>query len=472
MEQHSKTVHNLTTVSFEEKEECVRGDKEGAADHNILRNPENNDKLYYCPDCGERFSDIASLSRHAVEQNHAGVSESCWICGLCNSAFLEEHQLTKHMVTHKVHFISNLLPSDSSRQVNEQLVCVNKRQRKNNYNTIGSVDLQFSKNLEHSQKFVNEEKCPEEKYKAMTSQPSRVAPVMVDTGWLKQSSTVTSTDLVNNSDLNVTSNTGSCAVSVPSLTHALGLFLFTRIVKAGKDRRFDKTRANPVRFFYAWTLQGVWVLVTILPSLLAVLSPRQRPVGTRDYIGWGIWAMGFLIEVVADYQKTVFKNNPANKDKFINTGLWALSRHPNYFGEILLWFGLYVSASSTFSGWEYLTTSLHEVYKSKLVSVLQSSTETRLNKFESMEVFQLAATLDPRYKLDWSHDYDNEVQDIRDLLTVKYNMAHSVDPTTDTSPVEPPPMKRNKFFVLANRSSTPRPTPSLRSHSAMSTGRW
>ncbi|XP_042208948.1 probable O-methyltransferase ustE [Homarus americanus] len=135
----------------------------------------------------------------------------------------------------------------------------------------------------------------------------------------------------------------------------LGLFLFTRIVKAGKDRRFDKTRANPVRFFYAWTLQGVWVLVTILPSLLAVLSPRQRPVGTRDYIGWGIWAMGFLIEVVADYQKTVFKNNPANKDKFINTGLWALSRHPNYFGEILLWFGLYVSASSTFSGWEYLT---------------------------------------------------------------------------------------------------------------------
>ncbi|KAG7175370.1 hypothetical protein Hamer_G001441 [Homarus americanus] len=99
--------------------------------------------------------------------------------------------------------------------------------------------------------------------------------------------------------------------------------------------------------------------------------------------------------------------------------------------------------------------SLHEVYKSKLVSVLQSSTETRLNK--SMEAFQLAATLDPRYKLDWCHDY--EVQDIRDLLTVKYNMARSVDPTRDTSPAEPPPMKRNKFFALANRSSTPRPTP-------------
>ncbi|KAK3893233.1 hypothetical protein Pcinc_002919 [Petrolisthes cinctipes] len=61
--------------------------------------------------------------------------------------------------------------------------------------------------------------------------------------------------------------------------------------------------------------------------------------------------------------------------------------------------------------------SLGEVYKSKLVSILQASIETRLTKFESTEEFQLAATSDPRYKLDWCHD--NEVQDIRDLLTVK-----------------------------------------------------
>lgn len=135
----------------------------------------------------------------------------------------------------------------------------------------------------------------------------------------------------------------------------LGLYLFTRIMKDGKDRRFDKMRTNPTRFFYAWTIQGVWVLVTILPSLLAVLSPRQQSLTTRDYAGWGIWLIGYLIEVVADYQKSAFRNNPANKDKFINTGLWALSRHPNYFGEILLWFGLYISASSTFSGWEYIT---------------------------------------------------------------------------------------------------------------------
>ncbi|XP_042236493.1 E3 SUMO-protein ligase ZBED1-like [Homarus americanus] len=102
--------------------------------------------------------------------------------------------------------------------------------------------------------------------------------------------------------------------------------------------------------------------------------------------------------------------------------------------------------------------SLREVYNSKLVSTLQSSAETRLSKFESMEIFQLAATLDPRYKLDWCRD--DEVQNIRDLLTQKYNdMAASVS-RADTSTAEPPPMKRNKFFALANRSSTPRPTPS------------
>ncbi|KAG0699580.1 Zinc finger BED domain-containing protein 4 [Chionoecetes opilio] len=102
---------------------------------------------------------------------------------------------------------------------------------------------------------------------------------------------------------------------------------------------------------------------------------------------------------------------------------------------------------------------LREVHTHKLVSVLQSSTDTRLSKFESMEAFRLAATLDPRYKLDWCHD--SEVQDMRDLLTLKYNNARSLQPAArDASPAGLPPMKRNKFFALVNRSSAPRPAPS------------
>ncbi|CAL4065440.1 unnamed protein product [Meganyctiphanes norvegica] len=135
----------------------------------------------------------------------------------------------------------------------------------------------------------------------------------------------------------------------------LGSFLFTRVLKAGEDKRFTKIRVDPRRFFVAWNIQGVWVILTLLPSILGVSSTQQPPLVLRDYIGWSMWTVGFVTEVLADYQKTKWRNDPANKDKFITVGLWSISRHPNYFGEIMLWFGLYISASATFSGLEYLT---------------------------------------------------------------------------------------------------------------------
>ncbi|KAF2362620.1 Protein of unknown function DUF1295 [Trinorchestia longiramus] len=135
----------------------------------------------------------------------------------------------------------------------------------------------------------------------------------------------------------------------------LGSYLFSRILEQGQDRRFNKIRDDPVRFFSAWTMQGMWVFVTLLPTLLCVMNSRQPPLRLRDYIGWGVWLMGFLIETLADHQKTVFRRDPSNQGKFISSGLWSLSRHPNYFGEILLWFGLYISASSSFSGYEYFS---------------------------------------------------------------------------------------------------------------------
>jgi len=134
----------------------------------------------------------------------------------------------------------------------------------------------------------------------------------------------------------------------------LGLFLFLRIMKDGKDKRFDKVRDQPLRFLVFWLIQGLWVFVTLLPTLMLNESKRDRPLGAQDYIGWAIWAAGMVFEVTADLQKSAFRRDPANDGKFINTGLWSISRHPNYFGEISLWFGLYVSASSVFSGLEYL----------------------------------------------------------------------------------------------------------------------
>jgi len=134
----------------------------------------------------------------------------------------------------------------------------------------------------------------------------------------------------------------------------LGYFLFSRVMKDGKDSRFDEIKQTPSRFFVAWTLQGLWVFITLLPTLMVNQSKSVRPLGLRDYIGWSMWALGFLFEVTADWQKTAFRADPANKGQFIETGLWSISRHPNYFGEILLWSGLYVAGSSVFKGPQYL----------------------------------------------------------------------------------------------------------------------
>ncbi len=135
----------------------------------------------------------------------------------------------------------------------------------------------------------------------------------------------------------------------------LGLYLFIRILKDGRDKRFDKTRSKPMRFLVFWGIQGVWVFVTLFPTLLLNSLTRDPPIGARDYLGWSLWAVGMTFECLADFQKAMLRSNPANKNKFISSGLWSVSRHPNYFGEILLWFGLYVSASSAFRGLQYLS---------------------------------------------------------------------------------------------------------------------
>lgn len=135
----------------------------------------------------------------------------------------------------------------------------------------------------------------------------------------------------------------------------LGLFLFLRVLKDGKDSRFNRVRGNPKTFFLYWTVQGIWVLLTLLPTLLLNSKKEDKELGTRDYVGWALWLAGMLIECLADYQKFTFRSNPANHDKWISHGLWSIVRHPNYLGEIMLWSGLFVSASSALKGWEFLS---------------------------------------------------------------------------------------------------------------------
>ncbi len=135
----------------------------------------------------------------------------------------------------------------------------------------------------------------------------------------------------------------------------LGSFLFARIRRDGFDRRFDRLKPSAPRFLMTWTLQGLWVLLTLSCALAAVTARASVPLDLFAWVGGAIWVAGFSIEVVADRQKSRFRADPANRDRFIQTGVWAWSRHPNYFGEITLWCGVAVIALPVLSGWQYLT---------------------------------------------------------------------------------------------------------------------
>ena len=135
----------------------------------------------------------------------------------------------------------------------------------------------------------------------------------------------------------------------------LGSFLFIRVKKAGQDRRFTQIKTKFFRFLLTWTLGGTWVFITMAAGLAAMTSQSQSPVDAYLVVGATLWVIGFGIEVVADQQKTAFRKDPANAEKFISSGLWSISRHPNYFGEIILWIGIAVIALPVLEGWQWVT---------------------------------------------------------------------------------------------------------------------
>ena len=134
----------------------------------------------------------------------------------------------------------------------------------------------------------------------------------------------------------------------------LGNFLYRRIHKAGKDDRFDELKPSFWRFLVVWTIQALWVTFTAAAALVVLTTSVRKELDIFAVLGFLLWAAGFALEVVADSQKGKFSADPANKGKFIRTGLWARSRHPNYFGEIVLWVGVAVIALPVLQGWTWV----------------------------------------------------------------------------------------------------------------------
>jgi steroid 5-alpha reductase family enzyme len=135
----------------------------------------------------------------------------------------------------------------------------------------------------------------------------------------------------------------------------LGIYLFRRVRNDGKDVRFEKAKRHFFWFLQYWMGQALWVSLTACAAIIAILSPEEDTLPVLAIVGMALWLSGFAIESISDYQKRVFRkeNNPS--EAFIHTGLWARSRHPNYFGEITLWTGIAVISLNTLTGIEYIT---------------------------------------------------------------------------------------------------------------------
>ncbi|SVC10948.1 uncharacterized protein METZ01_LOCUS263802, partial [marine metagenome] len=144
------------------------------------------------------------------------------------------------------------------------------------------------------------------------------------------------------------------AIFVSIWTLRLGTFLYKRIVKSGEDTRFREIKKSLPKFLMVWTLSALWVFLTTVNAITIIALNPQEPLGPFFLIGATLWILGFAFEAVADRQKKSFSELAENKDKFITQGLWSISRHPNYFGEIVLWTGIAIISLPLLSGWQHI----------------------------------------------------------------------------------------------------------------------
>jgi steroid 5-alpha reductase family enzyme len=161
--------------------------------------------------------------------------------------------------------------------------------------------------------------------------------------------------LVILNDIVLSPRTLLISVMVCLWTVRLGLFLFKRIKVEKEDKRFRNLKNSFSGFLFAWTVSATWVCLTASNAFTMIIANSSLIGDIYFIIGFILWSFGFIIEIIADQQKKKFKLDKENKDKFISTGLWSISRHPNYVGEITLWFGISIISFPILEGWQFIT---------------------------------------------------------------------------------------------------------------------
>lgn len=174
----------------------------------------------------------------------------------------------------------------------------------------------------------------------------------------------------------------------------LGSFLLVRISKVGKDSRFDKMRSDFFRFLSFWIIQAMSVFVILLPSALSWADDNYQ-LSWLSLIGLLVFGKGLMLEAVADIQKFRFNSNKENAGKWIDEGVWRLSRHPNYLGEMLVWTGVYIMTFAITNGLvRNLIGALSPLYIICLLSfvsgipILEKSADERWLKIKNYQVYK------------------------------------------------------------------------------------
>lgn len=179
----------------------------------------------------------------------------------------------------------------------------------------------------------------------------------------------------------------------------LGTFLFQRIHKTGGDTRFDEIKRDPKKFFGAWMAQASWVTITAFPvfAVNSIPASRHLKLGLSGTTGTGLWIASFLFEVIADHQKNQWREAKLNKkheEEFISSGLWSLSRHPNYVGEVMLWSSQVLIAWSALPTWmkwmSCLSPTLEYLLITKVsgVPLLEAKADNRLKNNQDYQAYK------------------------------------------------------------------------------------
>jgi steroid 5-alpha reductase family enzyme len=167
-------------------------------------------------------------------------------------------------------------------------------------------------------------------------------------------------------------------------------YLLMRIIVIGEDHRFDKIRKDLLKFGGFWLAQFVSIWVIFVPIAILNAIPNQSDLQWRDYLGWAIFGVGWIVEAVGDQQKFAYRNNPTSKGHWCDAGLWNYTRHPNYFGEMLCWWGLFTSGASMYSGaqWAGVVGPLYVVFILLFLSGIPALEESADKKYWNRPDYQ------------------------------------------------------------------------------------